>query len=243
MGMIKRLMITTLLFAAVCLMGCSSETVSTDQTQKGFGKAIIRINIANYGNVDVRLFPEDSSECYDAFMDNVRNGIYNGSSVSRIIDDYCIVVSGASDKTGNSQSDMTGEESELSEEVPYTGIYPLYGSLCISNDATDSGSSEFMIIGTDSAFINELDEMVCYKGVTLKEYILNAYGVEISDEEIQMFKEKGGAPWLYKKCKVIGQVFNGLDVIDELSKVTVSADVSYSPLEDIIVDSIELVEE
>lgn len=241
----QRLIMIISVFAAVLLVGCGSETVSTDQTQKGFGTKIARITISDYGNIDVRLFADDSQQQYDRFLKHIEDGLYDGVPVKRIIDDFCVVISGnttSEDKYDLSGIDGSGQTEGSKEDIEHR-VYPIYGALCISNASFDTAGGEFMIIDSDKESVEELEEMLNYKGITLHEYLLNAYGTDLAEEQLDMFRQQGGAPWLYGKCAVIGQVFNGFDVLDKLTTQTVTADVSYTPLEEILVESVVLVNE
>ena len=50
------------------------------------------------------------------------------------------------------------------------------------------------------------------------------------------YVEKGGTPWLDFKHTVFGQVFDGLDVVDNIAATPVGAD--DKPIEDVVIQKI-----
>ncbi|HHI88290.1 MAG TPA: peptidylprolyl isomerase, partial [Candidatus Cloacimonetes bacterium] len=65
-------------------------------------------------------------------------------------------------------------------------------------------------------------------------------GFEYTDEQREIYKTLGGYPFLDREYTVYGEVIGGLDIVDAISVVdTNPAD---RPLQDIIIESVEIVE-
>ena len=220
------------------MCGCSSDSY-LPQTEPGFGASIVRLGIKDLGSVDIRLFDNDSSEAYNLFIDKIEEGYYRDASVSAVIKDYLFMVS-ASGVPEGTQVPTDMKASELFKPEPESGIYPIYGSLIISENFAADGS--FMLITSDSENIKDIEEMLNYKGITLSEYLLNAYGIKLSEEQLAVYRSEGGAPWLYGVYPCIGQVFGGMDLVERVLRESMVADSSYRPVEEYIISDIEIAE-
>ena len=62
-----------------------------------------------------------------------------------------------------------------------------------------------------------------------------------SEEVIKAYKELGGTPWLDFNHTVFGQVFEGMDVVDDIASVEVEPR-SNKPIEEVRIETIEIVE-
>ncbi|MCR5829763.1 MAG: peptidylprolyl isomerase [Lachnospiraceae bacterium] len=222
---------------AFFLCGCSENTLLL-QLESGFGSTVVRIDIKDMGSVDVRLFDDDSSDAYKLFVDKIEDGVYTDSSVSVVIDDYLMMI-----RAGGIPENMEISEelktSKMFKPSSESGIYPIYGSVVLSENFSVDGS--FMIVAFSEDGIEELESMLLYKGITLSEYLLNAYGIEFTEEGLDIYRAKGGAPWLYGVYPCVGQVFGGMDLVEKILRETNIADESYRPTEKIIVSGIGIV--
>jgi len=228
-----------LLAVVLVLNGCSAES-GLPQCESGFGSAVIRMGIRDLGSIDIRLFDNDSSEAYNLFIEKIEDGSYTDASVSAVIEDYLMMVRAS----GIPQGIEAGDDIKASELFKPSGdsdIYPIYGSVVLSDNFVADGS--FMIITSSKQDIESLDDMLHYKGITLSEYLLNAYGIKISEEQLDVYRSEGGAPWLYGVYPCIGQVFGGMDLVEQILKETNIADESYRPSDELVITDIEIVGE
>ncbi|MCR5521100.1 MAG: peptidylprolyl isomerase [Lachnospiraceae bacterium] len=237
MGIMKRSIILLLVFA-VMLCGCSSDSL-VPQTEPGFGKTVVRMGIKDLGSIDMRLFDNDSSEAYNLFVEKIRDGNYRGASVSSVIRDYLFMV-----RTAQIPSDLEVPDdmktTSLFPTGPESDVYPIYGSVVVSDNFSVDGS--FMIISGSKENLEEIEEMLQYNGVTLSEYLINAYGIKLTEEQLDIYREYGGAPWLHGVYPCIGQVFGGMELVERILKEVNIADSSYKPVEELVVSDIEIEE-
>ncbi len=223
---------------SVVMCGCSGDSY-LPQTEPGFGSLVVRLGIKDLGSIDIRLFDNDSSEAYNLFVEKIEDGLYRGASVSAVIKDYLFLVRASGIPEGTQVPDEM-KTSELFKPDPESGVYPIYGSLLISENFAIDGS--FMVITSDSENIRDIEEMLNYKGITLGEYLLNAYGIKLTEEQLNVYRSEGGTPWLYGVYPCIGQVFGGMDLIERILRESMVADSSYRPVEEYIISDIEIAE-
>ncbi len=231
----KRLVLLTVMIA-IMVCGCSSDSL-LPQTEPGFGSSVVRMGIKDMGSIDIRLFDNDSTEAYNLFLEKIKDGSYKGASVSAVIKDYLFMVKASGIPEGTeAPEDM--KASVLFKKKPDSEVYPIYGSVIVSDNFTADGS--FMIITSDKENIKEIEEMLHYNGVTLSEYLINAYGTKITEEELDIYREEGGAPWLYGVYPCVGQVFGGMDLVERILRETAAVDSSYRPADEMIISDIEI---
>ncbi len=104
------------------------------------------------------------------------------------------------------------------------------GSLSMANAGSNTNGSQFFIVQSD-----EVDESLIGK--------MESIGEEggFSEEVIKAYKELGGTPWLDFNHTVFGQVFEGMDVVDDIASVEVEPR-SNKPIEEVRIETIEIVE-
>ena len=103
-----------------------------------------------------------------------------------------------------------------------------WGSLCYANAGYDpSNGSQFFITQLDKCTDEDI-KMYEDKGMT------------ITDEQKEIYKKNGGAAWLQGGYTVFGQVYEGMDIVDDISKV--QTDESDKPVEDVIINKVTISE-
>ena len=218
--------------ALTLLAGCHKKKVTSPvQLEAAAGERTAVINFEDYGSISLKLLEKDAPEAVAQFIRLAQSGKYNGTTVKNVIDDYCLMVLA-------SEADAGASDKAFKEEIN-TGYYPFRGALCLT-EAAGISARQFMVVTADTAFLNELEELLAYKKVTPLEYFKTAYGAEIDEETYKLFLANGGAPWLYGHCIVFGQVFEGFDVLEAVSNTEVEEGASYTPVEDIIIESVEI---
>lgn len=185
-----------------------------------------RISVKDIGDIKIRLFPEEAPCACGRFEKLADDGYYEGKPFGRIIDDYLIQTSVTADERYEKYAD------EFS-----TNLLPYRGALLAANEGTpDTNSTEFMIVTADADFLQGLSDLVNYKKITLSEYLNKTYGSNINESGLISYMVYGGAPWLYGRHTVFGQVFDGFDVLDRITKTDVNND--FIPLEDVIIEEV-----
>lgn len=175
----------------------------------------------NMGEIDLVLFEDQAPKTVKNFIALAKKGYYDGGIFHRVIPNFMIQ---AGDPTG---SGMGGEsiyghpfEDEFSMEV-----FNLKGALSMANSGPNTNGSQFFIVTNDQV---------------PKEMLGQLKGAGFPDKIIEAYKDQGGTPWLDHKHTVFGHVTSGLKVAQAISQV--SRNSMDKPLDDVVIDSIEIKE-
>lgn len=236
--MIKKLsaLVMSVIIATGLFAGCDRSDIVKDSSTTNFGGAyanfvepdeneeIAVIKIKDYGTVKVQLFPEFAPQGVKNFKGLVEQGYYNGLTFHRIINDFCIQ-GGDPEGTGMGGSSIWGEEFPIE---PSDKLFHFKGALAYARPATGGNSSQFYF--AMGAAGNPVDDETFNA--------LSAQGVEYPVEVRAKYMEVGGPFFLDGQYTVFGQVFEGLELLDEIQKVpTDQMDMPSTP---VIIESITI---
>ena len=188
------------------------------------GDQIVTFDVKDFGEIKAVLFPEVAPYGVKNFTLHANEGYYDGLTFHRIISNFMI-------QGGDPDGNGTGGESIwktpfYNETAPQACI--IRGSLCYANAGYDpSNGSQF--------FITQLDTVT---DEDLKMY--EEQGITLTEEQKEIYKKNGGAAWLQGGYTVFGQVYEGMDIVDEISKV--STDDADKPLDDVIINKVTISE-
>lgn len=207
------------------------------------------------GDISIRLFPEGAPKAVENFVTHAQNGYYDGLTFHRVIDDFMI-------QGGDPDGDGTGGESiwgEGFEDEFDTKLVNIRGALAMANAGEDSNGSQFFInqakaedfeatiTRVKNIYEQYKDSLPGYD--SWQEYYANQLGVGINadyltDELIDLYCENGGNLSLDGAWResgghtVFGQVFDGMDVVDDIAGV--QTDENDKPLADVTIKSMEV---
>lgn len=187
-----------------------------DLKQTETTKAIMH---TNKGTITFALFNELAPKTVENFTSLAEEGYYDGIIFHRVIKDF-MVQGGDPTGTGMGGESIWGEEFE-DEFTPF--LYNLNGALSMANSGPNTNGSQFFIVTAPSVPAQMIEQMESA-----------GYPAEI----IQDYKENGGTPWLDQRHTVFGHVTEGMDVVTEMQ--TVETNPADRPLEDIVIESIEI---
>ena len=183
------------------------------------GETIAIFHIKNYGDVKVKFFEDVAPKAVENFVTHAKEGYYDGLTFHRVINEF-MIQGGDPEGTGMGGESIWGDG--FGTELDYT-LVPYRGSLCMAmSSAPNSIGSQFFI--TQANYNPEMER-------SLKE---GGY----PDGLIEEYKEHGGYLSLYLQYTVFGQVFEGIEVVDKVAAV--KTDDNDRPLEDVIIESIEV---
>ncbi|MDE5583036.1 MAG: peptidylprolyl isomerase [Ruminococcus sp.] len=187
------------------------------------GDTIIIMNIKDYGEVRMRLFPEYADKGVENFIGLAEKGYYDGLTFHRVIKDFMI-------QGGDPNGNGTGGESIWGGKFD-GGTDPhlihTAGALAYANSgATSTDGSQFYIVTgqvcSESAIQNYID-----------------MGYDISEDAKNIYMTAGGAPWLDGSYTVFGQVYQGLDIIFQIQNVSTDTG-NDKPMKDVIIESVKV---
>ncbi len=181
----------------------------------------IAIISTNHGIIKVRLFEDEAKKAVENFKGHSSNGYYDNTTFHRVIKDF-MIQGGDPEGTGLGGASIWGKpfEDEFSINLRH-----FYGALSMANSGPNTNGSQFFIvqgskIGPD--IIGQMKDLGKDNG--------------FSDSVVEAYEELGGAYWLDGKHTVFGQVFEGMEVVEEI--VNVETDFRDKPKDPIIIQSI-----
>lgn len=190
-----------------------------EKPAKGETVAVLHTSM---GDISVRLFSEKAPKAVENFTTHAKNGYYDGLIFHRVIRDFMIQ---GGDPAGNG----TGSESIWGR--PFEDEFDIdlrnyRGALSMANAGPGTNGSQFFIVQASSVPEGMLSQM---EGLAEQ-----GYPAEVTAR----YRERGGTPWLDFRHTVFGQVFDGMDVVDAIAGVAVSA--GDKPVEDVVIQSVEI---
>lgn len=185
----------------------------------------IAIFKTNHGEIRVRLFPEAAPKTVENFVTHAKNGYYDGLIFHRVIKDF-MIQGGDPTGTGRGGESIWGKKFEDEIDLNYRN---LNGALSMANAGPNTNGSQFFIVQLGSIDANIISQM-------------RAAGASkgFPDEIVAAYEEKGGAYWLDGKHTVFGQVYEGMDVVDDIANVKVG--MQDKPVDPVVIETIEISE-
>lgn len=207
------------------------KLVQLDEPSDGAPIAIVDTTLGEFRFV---LYPQYSPNAVKNFTELAESGYYDGTYVFDS-------VSGAYSSAGapNKDGSVNDRSHEAVERELHENLWPFKGAICTMTTSVDRGVKEFLFgggkyfNGSRFTIINtvEFDDQ-------MKEDIRE---VSESKELGEAFIEKGGIPNFSQQMTVIGQTYEGLDVVEKLASLETSDSGSYStPKEDIMINSVKI---
>lgn len=240
--------IILLIALAFVLVSCSNKNVETtdetitetnqetSETQgdemglnqiEGFREGNVKAKMTtNMGEMEIILFPNVAPKAVENFVEHAKDGYYEGVTFHRVIEGF-MIQGGDPLGTGTGGESIWGKPFEDEFDMNYRHFY---GALSMANAGPSTNGSQFFIV---TAKDNVSDDIISQ---------MNEIGAEggYPEDIVNAYKEKGGTYHLDGKHTVFGQVVSGMDVAEKISQV--ETDSSDKPLEDVVIQKIEIEE-
>lgn len=168
------------------------------------------------------LFPEQAPQAYDNFVGLVQAGYYNGLTVTRVEQDFVVEAGQGADGKGTTIWNGSRYPAEATDKLHHYS-----GALCMAADSSGKCASVFYIMSTlpgGDSITQELTDQMNSAG----------YRAEV----VSAYQTVGGAPYLDYTDTVLGQVYEGMDVVDTIAQVAV--DENQKPTETITINSVSI---
>ncbi|WP_342598704.1 peptidylprolyl isomerase [Psychrobacillus sp. FSL H8-0483] len=243
----KKVFIFMSIFTVIFLSACGNDSadtpkedvmtkeetsVNTDTQQQGekimypqlstevaSNEALVIMN-TSIGAIKIKLFPELAPKTVENFLTHAENGYYDGIIFHRVIEDF-MIQGGDPTGTGMGGESIYGEEFEDEFSM---NLFNLRGALSMANAGPNTNGSQFFIVQASQA------------PGTVEQLKSGGWPDEIAEAYVEM----GGTPHLDQKHTVFGQVVEGMDIVDQMA--VVEKDANDKPVEDITIDSIEIIQ-
>lgn len=180
----------------------------------------IAVMQTNMGDIKIRLFPEVAPKAVENFISHAENGYYDGLIFHRVINDF-MIQGGDPTGTGRGGESIYGHSFEDEFDLSARNYR---GALSMANAGPNTNGSQFFIVqakSVDDGLISQMEELA-NRG--------------FPEEVTENYKKIGGTPWLDFKHTVFGQVFEGMDVVDNIAQVKVGP--QDKPVNDVIIEKI-----
>lgn len=229
----KRILAALLLVVLVIsFSGCSSDSSLIQFESPKDGQTVAEIVVKDYGSIKVMLFEEQAPKAVENFVTHAQEGYYDGLTFHRVIADFMI-------QGGDPTGDGTGGESiwgEPFEDEFSDDLRNFTGALSMANSGADTNGSQFFIMCSPA--MSGQDELDYYNTTTRTMYGYDP--IDYSKEQMEKYIEVGGVPWLDNVHTVFGQVYEGLDIVEEI--MGAATDENGKPETDVIIETIKISE-
>lgn len=177
----------------------------------------------NMGEIKIKLFPEYAPKAVENFVTHAKEGYYNGLIFHRVIKDF-MIQGGDPEGTGRGGESIWGEPFE-DEFTPV--LHNLRGALSMANAGPGTNGSQFFIVEASEVS----DDML--------EQLREANEKYFPTECIEAYEKLGGTPWLDYHHTVFGQVFEGMETVEDIAKVPTDY-FENRPQMDVIIETITI---
>ena len=200
------------------------------------GEKIAVINVKDFGEIKIKLFPEQAQKGVENFVGLAEMNYYDELIFHRIIPHF-MNQGGDPTGTGTSGKSIWGER--FDGGIP-EGLYHFSGAVAYANSgSTATNGSQFYIVNTDPGEF-ELGGMRQADGSIYYYQTFEEAGFSHPKNVQGMYKEKGGTPFLDGSYTVFGQVFEGMDVVRAMGQV--ETDENDKPLTQVQMEAVRIVE-
>lgn len=176
----------------------------------------------NHGDIEIVLFDEKTPKTVKNFVDHAKDGYYDGVIFHRVIKDFMIQ---GGDPTGTGRGgESVYDGKPFGDEFDHE-LFNFYGALSMANAGPNTNGSQFFIVSAKQVAPDMLEMME---------------PAGYPEKVIKKYQGVGGTPWLDQRHTVFGQVLSGMDVVEAIQEV--ETDAADKPLEDVVIESIEVSE-
>lgn len=187
--------------------GVDVTDVKIIQLEKPKNREEICVVTTQAGVIKIRLFPEQAPLAVKNWIELSKQGFYDHSTFARVIKGF-VIQGGALDGSGKESNSIYN--GFFKDEV-HTGLYNFNGALCLGNNGPNTNGNQFYIVQK--------------KDVFEEQFPLISLPVNVEKK----YKEVGGLPELDGRYTVLGQVFEGMDIVEKIASQ--KTDANDAPLE------------
>lgn len=210
------------------------ELIQLEDPKDGDPIAIVDTSLGEFRFV---LYPDRSPNVVQNFIELAESGYYDNSYVFHSEEGVYAGI-GSPNKDGTMGDDYD-KSRELIERELHQDLWPFRGAVCAMNTTVDRGLKEMLFgggtyyCGSRLALVNSIE----FTDELKEEFLASSSSQELAEA----FIEKGGIPNFSQQMTVIGQTYEGLDIVEALCSLETNDNGSYKiPAEDIRIISVEI---
>lgn len=251
-AVLKKIAFFTLIMAIICLiyMVVSNlvyqksrividlDTMELVQLNEPKADDTVAVIDTSLGEVKAVLYPQYAPNAVKNFIDLAESGYYDNTYVFHS-ENGLYSAAGSPDKSGI-LPDGYNKSCELIKREVHQNLWPFKGALCCLSTAFEqtfwqrfTGNGTYYC-GSRFALLNSIE---------MTDEISKQIREQCGSEELtKAFAEKGGVPDFSQKIVIIGQAYEGLDVIEALStlETTETDGASKTPVDDVMINSVKI---
>ncbi len=200
----------------------------------------IAILTTNKGVIKIRFFGEYAPKAVENFLTHSKNGYYKDVIFHRVIDGF--VMQGG-DPTGTGRGGKSIWGTQFDNEVDPC-VRHIRGAVAMANAGPDTNGSQFYIVQAKQIDGRTADRLKGYLNTQDEPYGKSKDGTPLSVKDvfppalINQYLTEGGLPSLDFSYTVFGQVYEGLDVVDAITKSETNR--NDKPLVDVVIENVEV---
>lgn len=193
------------------------------------GEKIAVITVKDYGEIKIKLFPEDAPKGVENFIGLAEMNYYDEIIFHRIIPNFMI-------QGGDPRGDGTGGKSIWGDSFDggtSENLYHFTGAVAYANSgSTSTNGSQFYIVNTPDGYLDN----------TCAEYYTYSNGEYNWPKNVaEKYNEVGGVPHLDGGYTVFGQVIEGMDVVRAIASVETDPQ-NNKPLTQVMMENVRIEE-
>ncbi len=214
------------------------------------GEEIAVITVKDFGEIKLRFFSDEAPKTVYNFKKHVQNGYYDNVIFHRVMRNF-MIQGGDPDGTGTG-GESIWEEGAFADEFN-ANLINIDGSVAMANSGMNTNGSQFFINNTEGKTTNwDYYQQMFDLYKQSPEDFAAQYGKtvdmdKVTEEYKALYDANGGNPHLdgyYSTDSsghtVFAQVFEGMDIVNEISSIEVDPK-TYKPVKDCIIEKIEIV--
>ena len=217
--------------AALTLSACEQKQVELDDvrisnyTMPEPGEEIAVLTVRDYGDIKIRLFPEETPTGAENFKLLVQSGFYDELIFHRVMDGF-MIQGGDPRGDGTGGADAWGSADGFAQTIS-SSLCHVPGAVAYAIGSDKMNKSQFFIVSggsvTDESF----------------QLLAEQFGRQYPKAVKDLYLQVGGYPFLDNDYEIFGQVFDGLEHVLEIQ--TVPTDSRDKPKSQVVIEKAEIV--
>ena len=183
--------------------GVDVSDVNIYQLDKPRSGEQVCIMTTDAGVIKMRLFPDKAPIAVKNWIELSKRGFYDGTPFARVIKDF-VIQGGALDGSGDEAKSIY--DGFFVDEVN-SELHNFNGALCLGNNGPHTNGNQFYIVQCSKVRNEAALPQLSLPGNVIAKY-----------------KEVGGIPELDGRYTVLGQVYEGMDVVEKIASQETNAD-------------------
>lgn len=217
--------------AAITVDPDTMRLIQLEEPEEGDPVAIVDTTL---GEIRFVLYPEQSPNAVQNFIGLAEEGYYDNTYVFHS-ESGAYSAAGAPNKDGSAKDNSH----ELVERELHQDLWPFKGAVCAMNTTVKRGLKEFLFGG--GTYMNGSRFMLLNTVEFNDEFKQELLDSSESMELAQAFIEMGGIPNFSQQMTIIGQVYSGIEVVEQLASLETEDENVYKfPKEEVMINSVTI---